>query len=215
MDFQAAIFDLDGTLIDSMWVWDQLLIDYLADYGYEVYPEILNEVTYMTLQQSSRYIKEQYGLPHAAEEIVKEWRGMVFEYYQKKIPLKPGAKEYLAALRDKGVKMAVATSCDAALCEAVLNAHGIYDLFQTIVFSDEVGRSKDYPDIYLECMRRLEVEPEQCMLFEDILTAVRTAHGIGLRVTAVQDEFAGPEQDALRLEAERYIKDFTELLPLS
>lgn len=209
--YKAAIFDLDGTLLDSMWVWDRLLIDYLAEYGHEVYPEILNEVTYMTIQQSSKYIKEQYELPVEAEQIMRQWRDMVLEYYQSKIPMKAGAKKFLKRLYDDGVKLAVATSCMNELCEAALKAHGIYDWFDVIVYSDEVGKSKDYPDIYLECAKRMGVEITDCMLFEDILTAVHTAHSIGLRVTVIEDEFSGAEQEALKLEADFYARDFTEL----
>ncbi len=212
MEWKAAIFDLDGTLLDSMWVWDRLLIDYLAEYGYEVYPEVLNEVTYMTVQQSSKYIKERYNLPLTAEKIMQQWRDMVLEYYQSKIPMKTGAKEYLRRLRENGIKLAVATSCMKELCEAALKSHGIYDWFDVIVYSDEVGKSKDCPDIYLECAKRLGVEIVDCMLFEDILTAVHTAHEIGLRVTVIEDEFSGAEQEALRLEADCYVHDFTELV---
>ena len=211
MEWKAAIFDLDGTLLDSMWVWDRLLIDYLAQYGCEVYPEILTEVTYMTIQQSSKYIKEQYDLPLEAQQIMQQWRDMVFDYYQSKISMKAGAKEYLYRLHNSGVKLAIATSCMDELCEVALKAHGVYDWFDVIVYSNEVGKSKEHPDIYLECAKRMGVEISDCMLFEDILTAVNTARGIGLKVTVVEDEFAQPEQEALRLEADCYIRDFTEL----
>lgn len=211
-DKRAALFDLDGTLVDSMWVWDRLLIDFLDRHGFETPPHVLNQVAYMSLTQSSAYVRKEFGLSVTPEEIRQEWTDMVYEAYSQKIGLKPGAEEYLHELKEQGVRLGVATSCDRALCEACLKNNGIYDMFDVYTYADEVGKGKSSPDIYLECLRRLDCPAEDSVLFEDILTALRTAKAIGMKVVIVEDASAEPDRAALKAEADLYIRDFRALL---
>lgn len=209
---KAALFDLDGTLADSMWVWDRLLIDFLERQGLETPPHILNEVSHMSLTQSSAYIQKEFQLSMTPEEIRKEWTDMVYEAYSKKITLKAGAADYLRDLKEQGVRLAIVTSCDQTLCEVCLKNNGVYSLFDVFTYADQVGKGKSSPDIYLECLRRLNVPAAEAVLFEDILTALRTAKKIGMKVVAVEDERAKADRKQIQYESDYYIRDFRQLL---
>ncbi len=209
---KAAIFDLDGTLIDSMWVWENLLIDFLNERGFKAPSHLLNDVTHMSIVQSSAYVQKYFNLPMTPDEVLKQWRSMVYVSYSEKIKLKPGAKEYLKMLKRQGVKLGIATSCDHTLCEVCMEKNDILDLFDTITYADEVGKGKANPDVYLECLKRLDCSPEDTVLFEDILVALRTGKAMGMRVVAVEDESAMPDRDLLKKEADLYIRDFNELI---
>lgn len=208
---KAALFDLDGTLVDSMWVWDRLMVDFLTKYHLPELPEVMEKVTHMSLVQSSVYVKERYGLSMTPEEILAEWMDMVYHAYAEQIPLKPGAKEYLADLQNRGVHIGLVTACAPELCTACLKNNGIDNMFETITYVDDVGKGKDFPDIYIECLRRLNCEPKDAVLFEDILTGLRTAKKIGLRVVAVEEDNE-EDVETLKQEADFYIKDFYEIL---
>ncbi len=209
---QAAIFDLDGTLIDSMWIWENLLVDFLKARNLVAPEHMLNEVTHMSLVQSSAYVQEFFQLPMTPAEVHKEWTDTVYAAYAEKIKLKPGAKEYLHYLKDQGVKLAVATSCDPRLCQACLKQNGVLPLFDVITYADEVGKGKNYPDIYLECLKRLNCSLKDAVLFEDILVALRTGKSIGMRVIIMEDQSAKPDWPLLKKEADRYIQSFHELM---
>jgi HAD superfamily hydrolase (TIGR01509 family) len=165
----------------------------------------------MSLVQSSVYVKEIYGLSMTPEEILAEWMDMVYHAYAEEIPLKPGAKEYLEFLKNQGIHIGLVTACAPELCTACLKNNGIDRMFDAITYVDDVGKGKDFPDIYIECLRRLNAEPKNTVLFEDILTGLRTAKKIGLRVVAVEED---NEEDVamLKQEADLYIKDFYEML---
>ncbi len=209
---KAALFDLDGTLIDSMWIWKNLLIDFLSDLDMKAPKHLLNEVTHMSIVQSSAYVQQLFQLPMTPEEILSRWRKMVYSSYAEKIKLKPYAKEYLYQLKKQDVQLAIATSCDHALCEICLRNNGVFDLFSTITYSDDVGKGKNYPDIYIECLRRLDCSPEDAMLFEDILVALRTGKNLGMYVVAVADKNASPDHLTMKQEADLFIHNFKELL---
>ena len=212
MRWKAAIFDWDGTLADSMWVWDHLLIDFLAGYGYDTPEKVLNDIAHMTVSQSSAYIESLYHLPMTAEEICQEWTDMVYDRYANDVKLKPGAKEYLAYLKEKGIKIALATACARELCEACMANNDVRKYMDVVTYADEVGRGKSDPAIYLETLRRLGARAEETMLFEDILTALKTGKKVGLSVTIVEDAGAAKEREILKQQADIYICDYYELL---
>ncbi|MEG1441032.1 MAG: HAD family phosphatase [Oscillospiraceae bacterium] len=212
INFKAAIFDLDGTLLNSMWIWERLLIDFLADLGYETPPEVLSKVTFMTLKQSSEYVRDEFNLGMTAKEICTMWTNMVYDFYAKKVIPKPGAEEYLKYLKENGIKIGIATACAKDLCEVALKNTGLLKYIDSITYADEVGRGKGSPEVYIESLRRLNETAENSMLYEDILTALRTGKSIGMSVTAVEDDCAKFERNELKNEADLYIKDFLELL---
>lgn len=209
---RAAIFDLDGTLVDSMWAWKSLMIDFLDAHGIEAPDHVKSEVAHMSLTQSSAYVQQYFQLSMTPEEIYQEWTDMVYAAYSEKIELKPGAGEYLRVLKNKGILLGLATSCDSILCEACLKRNGIAQLFDAITYADEVGIGKSSPEIYLECLRRLTVKPQETVLFEDIITPLRCGAAIGMYTAAVEDSYAAADREQLMAEADWYIRDYRELL---
>lgn len=211
MTFQGAIFDLDGTLTDSMWIWGDLVYRFLEKRGIKAPPDLQELFKNMTVESSSIYTAKHFPVGMTAEKIRAEWMHMVSHYYEKKLCLKDGAAEYLNWLKSRNVKLALATSNFRENGEAFLRNNHVYELFDVIVTSDEVGNNKEYPDIYLAAAERMNVPPKKCMVFEDILVAVRTAKQAGMWVTAVRDDASLTEWDEIRQIADRYIVSYNEL----
>lgn len=215
MDFKFAIFDLDGTLIDSMWIWKKIIFEFLDKYECDYDIHIAEKIAHMTFTVSSAYLKNLYKLPQSCEEMMAEWISMSENYYKHIIKAKKGVYEYLNYLKENEIRLAIATSCPRYLCESVLKSVKLEQYFETVVYAEEVGKSKEEPDVYIETMKRLSADAGECMLYEDILAALNTAHSIGLRVTIVEDESAKADRAALIEKSDIYIKDFTELLHFS
>lgn len=212
MNIKAALFDLDGTLADSMWAWRNLMNEFVEKHNLNVPRYIYEKVSNMSLAQSSVYVSKELKLNIDADELYEEWMGMITEAYSQKIKLRSGAEQFLKKLKDKGVKIGLVTACSKALCEACLENNGVYELFDAITYVDEVGKGKSEPDIYLEGLRRLGFKAEEAVLFEDIIQGIRTAAGIGLKTVGVWDEeSAGDEAEIKRL-SEFYIHDYYEIM---
>ena len=186
---KAAIFDLDGTLLDSMGVWDQVDIDFLAKRGIEVPADYMGKVAAMQFRQIAEYTIARFGLPDTPEALMQEWDDMARVAYSTVVEAKPHAVEYLSYLKRSGAKLAVATSLPPALREPAMKRVGIFDYFDQIVSVDDANDvGKDRPDVFLLAAGRLGVVPEQCTVFEDLLVAMRSAKSVGMRVWAIHDD---------------------------
>ncbi len=212
MEFKGAIFDLDGTLLDSMWVWKQIDHDFLAKRGIAVPPDYMLAVAHLGAYQTAVYTSERFGLPESPEELIAEWTEMAIDYYTYKVELKPGAFEYLSMLKKKGVKLAVATANDRALFIPALKHTKIYDFFDAVVNVDEVERKKGFPDIYWLACKKMGVEPKDSVVFEDIYQGICGARDGGFRTVGVYDETSVSDSEKIRCTADKYIKDFMELM---
>lgn len=210
---KGLIFDLDGTLVDSMKIWKKLLPDFLANYGLTASEEMKKKVTFMTLTQSSAYVAEEFPqLLMTGENIRDIWMDIIYEEYKSEIKLKPGAREIMETAKKKGIKLALATACAKNLTEICLKNNGVYDMFDEIVFAEEIGCGKDSPAVFEETLKRLDCKAEEVLLFEDILMAVKTAGSIGIKTIVIEDESAAADRDEIKRTAYGYIKDFKELL---
>ena len=184
---RGAIFDMDGTLLDSMSAWDQLGPDYLLRKGIQP-PAHLREILQpLDMQQMAACFQETFGVTDSAQTIIDEVNQMITEFYEQTAPLKPGVKEFLLRLKAEGVKMCVATATDRPLVEAALNHCGVLDLFEFLITCTEAGSGKEQPDIFLKALEQLGTPMEETLVFEDAPHAIQTAARAGFRVIGVRD----------------------------
>ncbi len=210
IDFKAAIFDMDGTLLDSMTIWETAAIKYLERRGITPETDIFKAVRSMSLQQVCEYFCAAYGLTLSQEEIADGINGMVEDFYFHRAPLKAGVPEALRLLRARGVKMCVATATDRYLAEAALRRTGIDRYFGRIFTCTEVGAGKDSPEIFLRALDFLGTRPDETVVFEDALYAVVTAKKAGLTVVALYDASSDDHQEHIRLLADCWYPSFVE-----
>lgn len=199
VNIRGGIFDVDGTLLDSMDIWDHLGETYLRSIGYEP-KETLSEVFQnMSLLQAARYYQTEYGVLLGLEEIMAGVNAILERYYRYEAPLKPGAAELLQRLRRKGVKLCIATASDRYLVEAALKRCGVLSYFGKIFTCTEVGCGKDKPNIFEEALRFLGTEKAETLVFEDSLYALRTAKAAGFPVAAIYDAHEKSQAEVGRL----------------
>ena len=211
-NIKGAIFDLDGTLVDSMWVWAQIDIDYLKMKGHSAPPDLKDNIGHLSFSQTAAYFKERFKINDSIDTILTDWHNMAFNHYSNNVKLKAGVREFLKKLKDRKVKIALATSNSVPLLEACLKNNEIYDYFDSITTTDEVSRGKDYPDVYLLAASKINVTPENCLVFEDILPAVKGAKSANMKVIAVKDDDSLDSKELLTKYADKYIESFNELL---
>ncbi len=211
-DIKAVIFDVDGTLIDSMWIWKQVDIEFLGKRGIALPERLQMEIEGMSYSETAVYFKERFNLPESLEEIKEEWRLMAEDYYKCHIQLKSGAKEFLKLLYDKGLTLGIATSNSRELVDCMLANHGIRKYFSNIRTSCEVEKGKPYPDVYLKVAEDMGIDPCHCLVFEDTLSGVMAAKSAGMRVFAMADEISLESKDKLIELAEGYIHSFNEVM---
>lgn len=210
MRIRGAIFDVDGTLLDSMFIWDTIGETYLRSIGYEP-REKLNEVfKNMSLFQAARYYRTEYGVTLSIDEIMNGVNAMLERYYRFEVSLRPGVAELLAQLQASGVKLCIATATDRYLVEAALERCGVLSCFGAIFTCNEVGHGKDEPDIFEEALRFLGTEKAETVVFDDALYAVRTAKEAGFPVAVIYDSHE-KSQEGLRALADFYIEDFSQV----
>lgn len=214
-NIKAAIFDLDGTLVDSMWIWGKIDIDYLNKHNIPMPNDLRGNIEHMSFKEVAIYFKNRFELPYSIEEIQTQWLEMAVDGYINSIPLKEGVKEFLQFLKDSNIKIGLATSNRRELIDACFTSHDMDKYFSCITTTDEVPRGKDSPDVYLLCAERLEVAPKDCIVFEDILPAVKSAKNAGMKVVAIYDEFSKKAEKEIKDVADKYIHSYNELLPCS
>lgn len=209
---RGAVFDVDGTILDSMGIWYTVTVSFLADHGVCITPEQADAYSEMTLEQSLPYLKDQF-LPHmSVKEISDGIFSMLSDEYSSRVQAKPGVCEYIHRLHSGGVRIAVATSSYARLCRSAFKRLGIDGCISAYAFSHEVGCGKDKPDIYLLAAKKLGLAPEECTVFEDLLTGVISARSAGFYVTAVADHSNITDTQRLIQNSDRYITGWDELL---
>lgn len=209
---KAAIFDLDGTLVDSMWVWGQIDVEYLHSKGHNLPADLKNEISHLSFAQTAEYFKKRFNIEDSVDKILDDWHKLAFNFYANKVKIKDGVKDFLNKLKSENIKIGLATSNSIPLLEACLKNNEIYDYFDEITITDEVSRGKNFPDVYLLAAEKLNVSPENCVVFEDIIPAVQGAKAAGMKVIAIKDEASINDKDELINLSDKYINSFLELI---
>ena len=213
MEIKSAIFDMDGTLLDSMHMWKNLGLSILVSKGIEPKPEVWNKVITMSLKDSIVYCKKTYGLVETIEQMADDMRSEMEHFFSHEVKLKPGVEKFLSFLKMQGVGMYVATNTERTLAESALRHTKIESYFQGLVTCPEVGKGKrDSPEVYEQAMEKLCSNKKDTVIFEDALHAIRTAKYAGFRVVAIYDKGSEGQKNSIIELADRYIYSFEELL---
>lgn len=212
-NIKGVIFDLDGTLIDSMWVWDQIDIEYLSEKNLEVPKNLNDEIGHLSFNQVAVYFKERFKLKDSLDEIKQRWSDMAYYHYSTDIKLKEGVVEFLKFLKESNIKIGLATSNSRDLLEVVLKNNNIYDYFDAITITDEVSVGKHEPDVYLLAAKKLNVSPSECLVFEDIVQAIKGAKKAEMKVVGVADSRNIDDRDEIISLTDKFITNFNEMIP--
>lgn len=208
---KALLFDLDGTLVDSMWMWKAIDIEFLGRFGYGCPDDLQRKIEGMSFTETAAYFQDRFQLPMTLEEIKACWTDMSIEKYRNEVPLKEGAFDLLEYCRENKVPAGIATSNGRDMVEAVLGSLKIRDYFQTVATACEVAAGKPEPDIYLEAARRLQVPPADCLVFEDIPAGILAGKRAGMAVIAVEDPYSKDLEPEKRELSDGFIRSYKEL----
>ena len=209
-NFEAVIFDLDGTLIDSMDVWLRIDEEFLSKRGFKTSRDYVDAINAMSFNEAARYTKERFSLDESEEFIMNEWTELAIYEYSNNIKLKDGAKEYIEYLKENGIKIGLATSCLKVLYEPVLKNNGIFDYFDVLCSTGEVATGKETPDIFLHVAKELDSSPDKCLVFEDVYPAICSAKLAGMDVCAMYDSFSEEKWEEIEALADGTIRDFAD-----
>lgn len=209
-DIKGIIFDLDGTMLDSLGMWSSLDQAYLEEKGIEAPEGLSSKTEGFTFAETAQYFKDRFGLKEDVEDIVKEWHDYIEKIYPG-LPFKKGVRDFIESSIKEGKKIALATANSRKLAGAVLKAQDYIDYFEVLVSADEVGRGKPHPDVFLEAAKRLDLKPEDCLVFEDTLMGVVGAKRAGMTTIAVFDKYNGHNWEEILQTADYTIEDYGQL----
>lgn len=210
MKLHGAIFDLDGTLLDSMGTWSKLSEDFLRERGFVPTAAFLELLAPVALRQAAEMLIAEYGLNESVEEIVADFMTKVGDYFDRVFELKPGAAEFVRELRERGIPCCVATAAERVHTETALKRLKLIDAFEFILTTEDVGKSKLHADIFLSAAARLGLPAGECVVFEDSVYAMRTAKAAGFGVVAIHEPATSGNLDEIRAVSDRFIASFAE-----
>lgn len=186
-NYDLIIFDLDGTLVDSMWIWEEIDRVYLEERGIEFPEDLQKQIEGMTISDIAHYFRSRFGIDESPEDMQKTWQDMAHELYKTKVKTKPGVIELLNGISKKGKKISIGTSNFRLLAELVLESNEMIHYFDMIKTAEEVGRGKPHPDLFLHIAEVLGVSPSRTLVFEDTNSGVMAANNANMDVYSVYD----------------------------
>lgn len=211
MEFSAAIFDLDGTLIESNSVWAKIDKIILNKRGIPCSDNFAEKLSSLTYEEAAEEM-HRLGVKEDTESLIKEFNEIAVQEYRYNIFLKDNAKEYLEYLKCRGVKLALATASPKELYEPALRHNGVYGYFDVFCTTGDAGKSKDYPDVYLLAASELGVPPSDCIVFEDVLNGIISAKNAGMFAVGVYDRYSSSDIVTIRLHSDKFIMNFSEMM---
>ena len=209
---EAVIFDLDGSMVDSMWMWRAIDIEYLGRFGIDLPENLQACIEGMSFSETAVYFKERFNLPDDLDTIKADWNRMAWDKYAYEVPVKDGVTELLQYCMKHGIKVGIATSNSRELVENVVKARHLDQYFDCIMTGCDVEKGKPAPDIYLAVAQELGVSPENCLVFEDIIPGIQAGKAAGMRVCAVYDKYSEHQDAEKRTLADYYTYHFKELM---
>ncbi|MBO5372166.1 MAG: HAD family phosphatase, partial [Lachnospiraceae bacterium] len=211
-NIKAVIFDLDGTLIDSMGIWRDIDIEFLSQRNISFEEDLQTKIEGMSFTETAVFFREYYQLSESIDELKDIWNKMAEHKYRYEIQPKSGALRFLEYLKKKGIKMGIATSNSEELIAAVNEAYHFDTYMSCIVTSCSVNKGKPAPDVYLEAARQLKVAPENCLVFEDIVKGIQAGKNAGMKVCAIEDTYSAHQREEKKHISDYYINSYEEIL---
>ena len=211
---KAVLFDLDGTLVDSMWMWHDIDIEYLGRFGIEVPDGLQADIEGMSFSETALYFKERFQIPDSLETIKQDWNRMAWDKYTYQVPLKEGVRDFIRQCRSHDILLGIATSNSRELVENIISVHGFTQDFSCIVTGCDVNKGKPAPDVYLAAAKALGVSASDCLVFEDIVAGIQAGKSAGMEVCAVEDPYSLYQTKWKRELADYYIRDYREILDM-
>ncbi len=189
-DIKAVFFDLDGSLVDSMWIWGSIDDDYLSEFGIERPSDLQSDIEGMSVVETALYFKERFDISESVEEIIGIWNDMALEKYTNEVFVKEGGLEFLEYCITRKIRLGVCSSNSRKLLDTVLKKRGIYDYFDVIISGEDVNRGKPDPECYLKAAELVNVDPHNCLVFEDLLRGIEAGRAAGMVTCAVEDDYS-------------------------
>ncbi len=209
---QAIIFDVDGTLLDSMWIWTQIDDWFLQKYNLTEPEGFHKGMEGMSYSETAQYFLDIFpSLTHTREELELEWYEMALELYEEKLCLKKGAYDFIKEMHENGIKLGIATSNNRELALAALRHNQIDVFIDSVWTSGEAKAGKPNPAVYLRVAEDLHVSPEHCLVFEDVPNGILAGKNAGMKVCAIDDAFSRPLEEEKRALADYYIQDYDDI----
>lgn len=212
--FEAVIFDLDGSLVDSLWVWDKIDIDYLEKHSYQV-PEDLNKIIEgMSFTEVAQYFKDRFSIEDDIEDIKAEWIEMAQKAYSEDVKLREGAEKFLEYIKSEKYRIGLGSSNTRSLIDATLDGNGISQYFESIRTSCEVSAGKPSPDIFLKVASDLDIPESKCIVIEDTFAGVQAAKRANMTVIGIYDEMSAPWKEDIMELSDHYAYNYSDVMEI-
>lgn len=209
---KAVIFDMDGSLVDSMWIWTEVDRIFMDKYHLVQPDDFYKAIEGLSYTETAQYFVDTFpGMGRTTDQVKKEWQDMTLDLYATKVFPKPGAVQFLEAMKERGVLLGIATSNDRTIAETALDARGLSSYFTSVRTSCEVATGKPAPDVYLKVAEDLQVSPKECLVFEDVPNGILAGKNAGMEVCAVDDLFSRKYDAEKRRLADYFIHDYHEI----
>ena len=209
-DYKGLIFDLDGTIAESLYVWKKVDIDFFGKRGLTIPENYSEKISSMSFIQAATFTKNEYNFEEDVQDIMDEWYSMAINEYSQNVRPKPFVTEFIQEAKSKGSKIALCTASPKELYEPFLKNNNLYQYFDVFVSGTEVDRGKEYPDIYLLTAKKLGIKPEECIVFEDILKAIKGAKSANMKIIGVFDKESAKDSQKIKEQADGFIYDFSK-----
>lgn len=211
MKIKGAIFDLDGTLLDSMWVWERIDEEFLGARGFAVPPDYQRVIAGLGFRETAEYTIERFHLDERPDDIIHEWNRMAEKMYHEAVGIKSDVRETLEYLKQQGIRLGVATASYGSLFKECLKRNKVYDFFEAFTETKEVERGKGFPDVYIKAAEKIGCRPEECIVFEDVHKAILAAQAGGFYTIGVYDKKSEDSWEEITRDSDLAIKGFKEL----